>query len=63
MDEIYVLLDLRMGTMFAFFHIVGNLPFDSERVKSLASENAMLFAVVLSRNTIWASCIKAIDEM
>ena len=37
-----------MGTMFAFFHIVGNLPFDSERVKSLASENAMLFAVVLS---------------
>ena len=34
--------------MFVFFHIVGNLPFDSERVKSLASEDAVLFAVVLS---------------
>ena len=30
--------------MFSFFHIVGNLPFDSERVKSLAIEDAMLFA-------------------
>ena len=53
--------------MFPFFHIVGKL-IDSERVNRLASEDAMLFAVLSheSINTIWAigfSCVKAIDEM
>ena len=32
----------------ADFHIFGNLPFDKERVKSLASGKAILLAVALS---------------
>ena len=39
---------MKIGTMFSFSHIVGNLPLDSERVNGLASDDAMLFAVVLS---------------
>ena len=34
--------------MFCVFHILGNLPEVSERVKSLASDGAMLLAVALS---------------
>ena len=32
----------------ADFHIFGNLPFDKERVKSLASGKAILLAVAVS---------------
>ena len=32
----------------ADFHIFGNLPFDKERVKSLASGKAILLAIALS---------------
>ena len=42
------LLDLGIETMPADFHIFGNLPFDKERVKSLASGKALLLAIALS---------------
>ena len=45
-----LLVDFGIGTMPAVFHSFGNLHFDNESVKNLASGSAKLSAVALSIN-------------
>ena len=47
---ILLLVDFGIGTMPAVFHSFGNLHFDNESVKNLASGSAKLSAVALSIN-------------